>query len=640
MRLFCIGIVLIVLISQSSCYNSKDEFYNNITPATSKPAEGISISDINENDTVTVRFVDLELLFQKFSDTLKVIESVIWINDTLFCKNYGLPYRVMLPLNEFSEGANSVTINYKVATGTGSVADIASDETFEYNKHFNVIRVPQKTAPISLISYKIVDGRLDVLFTPYLYKDFNSYIIFKYVNGYYNENLKNTIIQPKETKFIDSLIVEGIDMTYYIYLRASNTQIERLVIPIKYPLPELTFKSNQSQLTIKWKKSKFYNNFGKYEIRTTSGLYLNQPPFKYETSDINDTTLIINDMPFGGRKVIEYRFTSKKNGEGGCWNQSEFTIGEEVPEWDLFSPNVERIYNAKQKEIGFIKTVPSQTDFYKMEKRIQFYDILSNKLTESVLIENSMYNLFNSSDGDILGSYDEEKIIIFKANNKATSQSIFLKQVLVNYFSQVELNDNNFKISASAVDNAGNLYIYFTYYEAKTGTSQYRIMKYNYNTATKIMYEIDPSFVFKRYVGNKPFQISYDGSYCIFKNQLFKLNDNKIEYLKDILNSRFMPNANTYIQQNNTKTVTINNCSDGQIISKYNSSNYIYLISDNCKKILEMTEDCNYLNIIDIATGTNQFRLHIDSQTRFHTITGEYIYDDSNRRLNTDIDIN
>ncbi len=606
---------IIGLLLLTGCYNSNEEYFVDIPLPGPAPAVGINTNDIENGDTVELRLSTIQLTISVDSLVNDFIAGyLINNNDTIVIKK--IPYTTNLSPGLYDGEIGEITILIFTSTGTESLASKMYLEQYAYKKIFYIEKVEIRPSHLEYISSEVVDGRLKVNFTPYPYKDFGYYL-----KRFVGSSWSTDTLYSQEGFFIETGYVENLrgEAEFEMISYDSLGKLVKLAYlgDFGFNLPEIQLELDSTTAFIKWNKTKFYNNFSRYEFEDVRGEYPfdgNYLPSYYYKEDINDTVLKVEYFPFGHVTGFYFRFQSKE-GYNYPYYLCYLGIGEETPlDWGIV---------AGEPIIGSSHFMTKDT----YSGPIKFYNTQTNSYENTIGSEDlDIDYLFSSNMGTNAAYTSENKYFsIIDVNNQNVKETINTRDyVLENYGITIPDNRNS---PDRAIDDYGN--IYFIYEDFLY------IHNLDDNTKRRLAYS-DHGNDYQHMM-----EVSKDGDYLISDEyKLYKIETDTIKLENDFADIK-ESNGKVYFIRGENYCLIINTTSNKYMVYDIINQNILYSYSFDGMKLSRVglerktivfrETETNMINVKDIYTGVTLYRNKTNAN--FYNTAGGYIYSDRSRRL-------
>ena len=209
-----------------------------------------------------------------------------------------------LHTDRHDDGIHDLTFEVTTNTGTGSMADLSSEELIstKITRYFSITSHPARANRI--LSVRPDEGTLKIEWE----EDPNSQKRLEFSNSFPFNTWEVAITDPHQTSFVDEHYIGGNLTVRLVTLGTRSTDASAATtssIIVTAPVIKEFSNDELGNLTIKWNKSPLYNNISKYVLR-------NQGIIIKSTADGSDTTLITNKIPFGQQPHVTLYTYAKK----------------------------------------------------------------------------------------------------------------------------------------------------------------------------------------------------------------------------------------------------------------------------------------------------------------------------------------
>jgi len=556
-------LALIVLVS--SCYFEPDGVSFTSVPKPTK--EGATVN-IETTDTIYVSkntdiYYDIKLPAGAYLRSVKAT-----IRDFEYD---GYQSNDHFTLNPFTIGTGTykLKVEYKWATGTGSLADKNGLETLSLWREITVI-IDVDPPPTIQITIDTLNGALTLHWKPYIKWNFVSYVIYKEFapeNNYpYSSRTPIVISDSTTNQWTDPDYIGGY-VRYRIETQAASTSYGE--IKSYHWMPTATFEVLNGKAVVSWEKPKFY-----------------APPQTMILKEGYSDEIVVNQIVYSSSKKlslgvpVKYVITLKATDPINTIRVSlNAYLGTAYP-----SPSVMPLFYNSTQSLYYSYGVVA------MDKDLKY---LSKNNT--------------AGGGYIFKNQDNTRMLAFvgtPANDK-------------NYF--YELNPvslapfNAFNLSA-AYSNArvanGDMY---TNYAAKLTLGNNGLIAFSTDkNGVMVLALPDYHQIYSRNISNKAFIISPTGNYLFDESTIYKYNGSSFETYSNAINTTnlsdaiFINNDNLVLLYKNlrVKIINIKDLTVIQDIAISISDMHLYY-DDISGKIICGTGTDYYL--IDPDTGSSKY---------------------------------
>jgi len=606
--LYFIGLVFVLC---SCTYEPEGEFFEDIQPYESNPNFTISMGDIKNNDTIYIRTG-----YRRFKMNLSKHNYVANFNYMLNGEQIFPSHRSIreleLSISDFNDGINTFEFNATVNSGkrSGSLADQLKKEGQSYTKKFFIYKITENTTPkLSLKSHAVEDGRLKINFTPYPHPDLSHYSIMATHKGKHSSIVYQMQWDFYDNSFIDSSFIETPSYShYYIQTYAPSGFVHPLSIVFEhYPLSPLNFQpQNSTNLKVSWNKTKFHNNFDKYQLRVYGfDNYTVDNPILYEVDNTEDTTLILTELPFTTDLKVDYRILPKKSNNYEYWLNNSVGTGHTIP-WQVINSS------------GYFCSIDYSKVFYlnnyRRQNTIYVYSPSSNTIEKEIEFEGYRSALFQSPNSTVCGAFNSHSIFLVDKKNYKIEEVIKFDNDYSNY------------IHYLAADDIGNIYI---------ADGNYYPTLYKYNRTTK-----EKTLLAKCNFKFNAFKVNATGTHVIIQNKLYQIINNELIKEKAFWwshTTHFIPNTNYCCGITKTESAIVYDYVKKSIISEIQLDADFYELSTD-KKIIIAAKN-NKTSLIDLFTGKILTSLKNDKTERhnYYTHNGKYFYNGNRYKIKLNI---
>lgn len=320
-------LLLATAATVTSCLDPSGEVFVDI-PHPEPGAITLDLANVSEDTIIIDRLTTLQVSVTGFSP--------ININDvTMTLGSHPLAgvggFQVYPP--NFESGFYILTVHVKGNAGTGSLAHMLGQESFDLTRQYPVIIDKELPSAIDIVKVDTSSGTLTIFWNKCKKRNFTEYEVYK--SDANTRSTWATLTNANDTSWTDPTYVGG-PVEYTII---ANTHMGRTWgNPLLYNWdPEITITIEEGFATARWKQTPFYNNTSKY-ILTGTGLM-------YTEASLTDTVYAIPyPVSFGGASVFNVKLVSQSEWYSQTISK-EYYIGDRYY-WPVVIP---RLYNSKEK---------------------------------------------------------------------------------------------------------------------------------------------------------------------------------------------------------------------------------------------------------------------------------------------------
>jgi len=521
-----------------------------------------------EGDTIYVyKSADLIINYNAENYNKKFIEAVVYKDSSRYTSSQKIGKSLKVSWNRYQKhDTMNITFAIYFHSGTGSLADQLVAETFFIEKKWVLIFYDENTLFDKKLTFDKSKGDMRISWNQIGERDFKSYSLYKLTNNGYSSSLIGQVFnyEPKST-LIDSNYV-GQESFYVVifydkfgkYIKYEKQRVEKDKLDFSYHL-------NGNELSFKWTKSKYYNNFERYFIGR--GHYFGDSYRVLDTNDLNVTQYNI-DYFYPGSKTdfVLTTFAKVENPIYGFRRDTLLNVqnGDDFMKFDRYSHSTNELALLQvEDEISVVNlNSPEVLNTFKGNDD-KFKISLNNKYAIGV---KNVLNFINLENPSIVKSFTVDEI----TNGGCSS---------FDYTYEPDVSNQGILVTRSAPICGSSVYFYdlinekFLFEHSKTG-------KYGMK---KTLFSKNGDYIFA----------SVDGMW-----KIYKFNESELVRI-----------TNASIQDINSR-ILLNPYDNNQFVYTGNTGFSIYQI--NPFKNIKSISDKNFLVQIDFKKGLYYSREIID----------------------------
>jgi len=508
--------LLILVLSLGACDYEPEGIYELETAEPSLPhnmLDGFSFNNTVINDTVYVHFYDLRFYYTCPDDDRELLGASYAINGGPQTKvDHPYSSQFEISLYQLQSGINTITVELLFNSGTGSLADQVRAEYITTQKDISVYKVSSYSNAAASLKSSVVDGALKLEWSPYEYPDYDF--------DYYEILNHAHIDDVNQSTYICNYYYESLNLEYELNIYAGNRVVGTNAVRVNHPLPQLHYEERANGFYFYWNKSKFYKADFKYVV---GGGYYN---VWFESSNKNDTTFMLTDVPFGRSldfnlvflpTITEYNYRY----EGSMI--TELAAGQPVPV-ELYNTN-----RLMDKKTG-------QVVIYSGNHHTVYNEIQNSIVKEAYTSDypsSSNYGApwASSQNGEYIAGHCNSHLLNLNINTLQTERLISLEEMRkltglsYRYYFKWCIPDDNGLLYVCLVDNT-------------SGHMNYELIRYNPETNSAIFLTLDNHWLLNT---SRP-QVSGNGKYIYLRDALFAIDDTQCTPVIESTEVHFIPN--------------------------------------------------------------------------------------------------
>jgi len=345
-------------------------------------------------------------------DTLDILDVTDFLfnipisNDTiLYDKDYNIDFRVeiegylidsvLLIINNHRRIKKDTSIisskNLRIEKGSHSILFLIRSVNFEngdtiyFKSNQLTLHIVENLSNRFVIS-SIDNGRLKITWPELDKKNTSNYLIERFMG----EDMEYSHeFEVQDSIYFDNYYVgEEANFRISVINNVGNKQnIWYYTKPHEQPLLNVS-QNNVEGYNIHYSKNKYFNNFGQYYLTTASN---NNPEFLFSSTSIEDTSYHISDAKFAEEARFWLRYLPKEYPEG---------VSEE--DWLIYRKLLYTQYGINSFKYNSLAIINNENLAYTSDGNIFKFNINANKITDSIINENSRYGLLKTTPA---GSY-------------------------------------------------------------------------------------------------------------------------------------------------------------------------------------------------------------------------------------------
>lgn len=523
--LFVSGLILLGILGWACEFEPDGVNIQNMVAPTPPQNVDVYFEELSNSDTIYVRFDDLNVQVGASCEGHAIKELSYVLNGQSSPVGVWMhgDKNVYIHLDDLNVGVNELSFTLVLDTESNSIIDALGLESFVYQKRIWVCRLPYIVDDFMTVTSKAENGYLKVCWQKYGYPDFQKYHLSVNSTSYPLSLLNSVSIKNVgDTTYVDTSFIESNSTSHSFKISAFSTFGSRRVVNVEYlpshPIPELKCEYIGEKVLFTWPKTKFYNSSIKYVLRE----YYDKDFIR--ELNVNDTSFILSEVPFGKSFDVELLFLKKDepnniDKKGSIVNVPSF--GESTPGWvgGTF------LYDSNGNSI------------YAYNGRIWKYSEEKNLIIQERFYDYPFYMDFGTSE-------NRSKIIGF---NKSDVMLIDPETLEFSYIDKDDINiikkaaglvPEAFVVRYALIDDAGMIYFSFTSIDF-----QYPAVFLRYDPVSKQTQKINVSNTSDLNFWTQGATVSNDGKFAVLGGSLYELQDGYASRIKVLDKAYFLPNS-------------------------------------------------------------------------------------------------
>ncbi len=282
---------------------------------------GLTLTVDNVDDTIYV-YDKQHALSYSFKITNSQVEEIRFFFDGQEVHNdlhygYERAGRFWLKTDELTDGVYHLEAKLEVVNTANTVVGVYGDEALTLLYRWAV--VVKKDEPVEITSIEPYKGALKVSWKPYLWKNFNAYVVYRYDPNEYRgtDSEPIAIITDRETpEYVDRSYSGGL-VRYQVFVKYQSDRWLRSE-EVHYADSSVIFyptKVSGDTPAVSWSKSKYHANFEYYALYKAGKDEWGDVTYRdlvAKIYEVEDTVYLDEDtLPFG-RTVFYQMFVNKE----------------------------------------------------------------------------------------------------------------------------------------------------------------------------------------------------------------------------------------------------------------------------------------------------------------------------------------
>ena len=391
--------VLILYMGCTDTFEPSGTYHVDVTP----PAGDISATiELTSSDPSATALIEdrTSFFFEATVEDRTIYESRAYLDDTLIYSDHGHQGQFTIDPNLVADGPHTLRLDVYTNAGTGSLADKLGSEGYILYGEWPIQTMGDEPIEFPSITSTYPDsGKLRVNWTKSQRFKFEQYQLG---TGYTTEDID-------DTTYLASHYIGG-EHDYRVAVTIAGVRYDGYQYTTPHPLPHIhTYDMvGPTSMLLKWSPCAFYANFESYWAYVP----YEDPVIKY---DINDTTYLWEDIPFG--KAFDFRlFTSnnsESNGHNGTSHSIPLYIGDSTGvRFDAAG------YNSEQDRL-----------VYSIEDTLKRADGSSLEVLNSTILSSQLQCVISPQAEHIVG-YNNNVLTIFDAVTLEAGETLNLAEII------------------------------------------------------------------------------------------------------------------------------------------------------------------------------------------------------------------